>query len=154
MLLTERYQDKIHGVISCYDRVIIQGTLPELCYARGRSGFLTRRGFRIFDYSRFAEPLRNALRENAAALASEQGVEIEFVRQSKLQRKEKRIAAVIAQRGPQPCLVHILSAMEACSSYKPGTSRPRMKLCLSLTPLAPRDSYFQLRPVIPVVYEK
>jgi hypothetical protein len=27
--LTERYADLIRGVLSCYDRVIIMGTLPE-----------------------------------------------------------------------------------------------------------------------------
>jgi hypothetical protein len=81
MLLTERYRDQIQGVICCYDRVIIQGTLPELCYAQGMTAFLTKCGIRIFDYPRFAEPLREALRENAASLAKEQGVEIEFVRQ-------------------------------------------------------------------------
>ena len=66
MLLTERYRDKIQGVISCYDRIIIQGTLPNLCYAQGMTAFLTKRGIRIFDYPRFAEPLRDALRVTTA----------------------------------------------------------------------------------------
>nr|CBX30000.1 hypothetical protein N47_D28090 [uncultured Desulfobacterium sp.] len=34
-LLTDRYSDKIRGVLSCYDRVVIQGTLPGVCYAQG-----------------------------------------------------------------------------------------------------------------------
>jgi hypothetical protein len=130
MLLTERYRDKIRGVISCYDRIIIQGTLPNLCYAQGMSSFLTQRGIRIFDYPRFAEPLRNSLRANATALAQEHGVEIEFVRQSKLQRKEKRIATVISKRGPQPGLVHILSAMERCPSFKPWHDKQTHKTFL------------------------
>ena len=29
-LLTERYKDQIAGVLSCYDRIIIQGTVPGL----------------------------------------------------------------------------------------------------------------------------
>jgi hypothetical protein len=32
-LITERYAEKIAGMLGCYDRVIIQGTLPEFCYA-------------------------------------------------------------------------------------------------------------------------
>jgi hypothetical protein len=32
-LLTERRSDRIAGVLSCYDRMLIQGTLPGLCYA-------------------------------------------------------------------------------------------------------------------------
>ena len=130
MLLTERYRDKIQGVISCYDRIIIQGTLPNLCYAQGMTAFLTKRGIRIFDYPRFAEPLRDALRENAAALAKEQGVEIEFVRKSRLQRKEKRIAEIIQERGTHPGLVHILSAMESCPSYKPWHDKTTHKTFL------------------------
>ncbi len=69
MLLTDRYQEKIRGIISCYDRVIIQGTLPNLCFAQGMTAFLTKRGIRIFDYPRFAEPLRDTLRANAERLA-------------------------------------------------------------------------------------
>jgi len=30
-LLTERHHHQIAGVISCYDRILIQGTLPGLC---------------------------------------------------------------------------------------------------------------------------
>ena len=33
--LTERYGDRIAGVLSCYDRLVITGTLPTVCYARG-----------------------------------------------------------------------------------------------------------------------
>jgi hypothetical protein len=33
--LLERYADKIAGVLGCYDRVVLCGTLPGLCYAKG-----------------------------------------------------------------------------------------------------------------------
>jgi hypothetical protein len=31
--LVERYYDRIAGVLSCYDRVVVTGTLPTVCYA-------------------------------------------------------------------------------------------------------------------------
>jgi hypothetical protein len=34
-------------------------------------------------------------------------------------RKEARIKEVLAKRGAQPGIVHVLSAMEACPSYRP-----------------------------------
>ena len=34
-LLTERYGDRLAGVLSCYDRIIVTGTLPGACYAKG-----------------------------------------------------------------------------------------------------------------------
>ena len=42
-LLTERYANKIRGQLSCYDRIVIQGTLPGLCYAQGMTSFLGRK---------------------------------------------------------------------------------------------------------------
>jgi hypothetical protein len=118
MLLTERYRDQIRGVLSCYDRLIILGTLPSLGFAEGMTLFLKKHHIRIFDYARFAEPLRDAIRTNAEQIAQQQGVEIEFVRKADF-RKEKRIAEVLRERGTHPGLVHILSAMESCPTYKP-----------------------------------
>ncbi len=77
-LLTERYAEQINGVLCCYDRVILQGTLPGLCYAEGMTQYLSTHHIRIFDYARFAEPLRNKLRENAERVGVEAGVPIEF----------------------------------------------------------------------------
>jgi hypothetical protein len=34
-LLTERQADQIAGVFSCYDRILIFGTLPNICFAKG-----------------------------------------------------------------------------------------------------------------------
>jgi hypothetical protein len=34
--LTERCDDRIAGMLSCYDRLVITGTLPVVCYAAGR----------------------------------------------------------------------------------------------------------------------
>ena len=116
-LLTERYADKISGVLSCFDRVVIQGTLPTFCHAQGMAAFLSYKKIRIFDYPRFAEPLRDALRENAQRVASENGLEIEFIRKNNF-RKEKRIQEILEVRGAHPGLVHIFSAMEPCHTYK------------------------------------
>src|ERR1700675_4191752 len=60
--LIERYAANLHGVLSCFDRILITGTLPGACYARGMTSFLNANGIRIFDYARFAEPLREHIR--------------------------------------------------------------------------------------------
>ena len=116
--LVDRYHDKIAGVLSCWDRVVIQGTLPGLSYAAGMTSYLNAHHIRIFDYPRFAQPLRDQVRANAEKLAKKAGIEIEFMRKSS-SRKEARIKEVLKQRGDHPGLVHVLSAMEACPSYRP-----------------------------------
>jgi hypothetical protein len=117
-LLTERYRERLSGVLSCYDRIIITGTLPGACYAQGMTAFLSARQIRIFDYARFAEPLRDRVRERAAELAGTAGLTIEHIAKNHI-RKEDIVAKVLAARGDHPGLVHIISAMEACDSYKP-----------------------------------
>jgi len=116
-LLTERYAQEIEGVLSCWDRMLIFGTLPKICFAGGMTSYLYEHQIKIFDYPRFAEPFRNQLRENAERLAAENGIEIEFLRKRNV-RKEDRVKEILARRG-DPGLVCIFSAMEPCSTYKP-----------------------------------
>jgi hypothetical protein len=114
-----RHADKIRGLLSCFDRVVLTGTLPDLCHADAMARFLGARQIRLFDYPRWAEPFRDTIRTHAEQLARDHGLTIEFIRRLKAFRKEERIKAIVAQRGDHPGLVHIFSAMEACPSYKP-----------------------------------
>ena len=114
----KRRQDKIAGVLSCFDRVIITGTLPDICYAGAIANYLSYYKIRLFDYPRWAEPLRNELRDHAERLAINAGIEIEYIRRHKAFRKEDRFKAILAKRGDHPGLVHILSDMESCTAYR------------------------------------
>jgi hypothetical protein len=116
--LTERYDDRIAGVLSCYDRLVITGTVPVICYAEGMTRFLYANGIRIFDYPAFTMKLRDRVRDVAASLAETAHITIEHIAKSHI-RKEEVVARVLEQRGDHTGLVHIISAMEACDSYRP-----------------------------------
>ncbi|MCG3154503.1 MAG: hypothetical protein DKINENOH_01097 [bacterium] len=79
-LLPEKYRSQIAGVLHCYDRVILTGTLPQFCFAKGMTSYLFAHQIRIFDYTKFTAPLREKIREHAEALAHANGIQIEFVR--------------------------------------------------------------------------
>lgn len=68
-MLTGHRNEQIAGVFSCYDRLLIQGARPGLCYAEGMTGYLKARQIRIFDYTRRAQPLCEVLQEKAERLA-------------------------------------------------------------------------------------
>jgi len=104
--LLERYRDRIAGVLTCYDRIVISGTLPGACHHAGMTSFLNAHHIRIFDYPRFAE-----------TLAAAAGTQIEYIAKAHV-RKEDVVAKIIKERGDHPGLVHVISAMEACSTYK------------------------------------
>jgi len=129
-LLTQRYHGQVAGVLSCYDRIIIQGTVPKWCYAKGMTDYFYERQIRIFDYPKWAEPLRDAIRENMQGIAADHGLEIEFVRSTKSFRKEHCVKEILKKRGENPGLVCILSAMEPCGSYKPWHDKKTHKTYL------------------------
>jgi hypothetical protein len=116
--LLERHARNIRGTLCCWDRVIVHGTLPGFGHSAGMTSYLKTHRIRIFDYPRFAQPLRDQIRANAERLAEENGIKIQFLRKSNV-RKEAVVEKLLAERGDEPGLVCILSAMEACQSYQP-----------------------------------
>ena len=116
--LLERHQNNIVGVLSCWGRVVVHGSLPGFGHSAGMTSYLKTHGIRIFDYTRFAEPLRDRIRSNAERLAGQNGIEIQFLRKRNI-RKETVVKGLLTERGNKPGLVCILSAMEACQSYQP-----------------------------------
>jgi hypothetical protein len=116
--IMERYADRILGTLSCFDRIVLTGTLVDIGHAGAMAATLTAQRFRLFDYARFAEPLRDEIRAAAEQLAAQQGLTIEYI-QRKNFRKEERIKEIVGRRGDHPGLVHIFSAMEPCASFRP-----------------------------------
>ena len=78
MLLTEKYSDKIAAVLTCYDRVIIQGVIPKWSYAQRMTAYLKANSIRIFDFPNFSQPFTAKVRENAEQIAKENNIEIEL----------------------------------------------------------------------------
>jgi hypothetical protein len=69
-------------------------------------------------------------RVRATELAAAAGVTIEHIANSHI-RKEDIVAKVLATRGDHPGLVHVISAMEACPTYKPWHSKETSHLLAS-----------------------
>jgi hypothetical protein len=129
-LITERYGKNIAGELSCFDRLLIVGTLPKVCFAAGMTALLYSQKVKIFDYPKWAMEFTGHVRANSEAISKASGVGFEFVR-SHNARKEDLVEAVLERRGRHPGLVHILTAMEGCQTYKPwhdkGTHRTSLK---------------------------
>jgi hypothetical protein len=115
--LVQRYTDRILGILSCYDRVVVRGRIPELDYAKGMELYLRAQRVRLFDFPQFAMPFREAIKSNAERLAQEHGIEVQFIRHHDV-RKESLVAEVLEKRGDSPGLVAILSALEVCPTFE------------------------------------
>ena len=77
------------GVLSYYDRLIIQGTIPDFYYAQAMTNYLYARKIRIFDYPQFTQPLRDQLREHTERVAAENEISVEFIRKSSIPKSDK-----------------------------------------------------------------
>ena len=62
--LTETYKREISCVLSCFDRLILNGTIPEISYSQGMTRYMYENGIKIFDYPKFAEPFKETIRAN------------------------------------------------------------------------------------------
>ena len=118
-LITEKYAAEIQGVLTCYDRMIIQGYVAPWSHSEGMTSYLNANHIKIFDYLKFSEPLTREVRSIAEGSATEAGIEIEFIRKQKAFRKDDRIQEIIKIKQIGTGLIHILSAMEGCNTYKP-----------------------------------
>ena len=117
--ISVRHADSIRGTLSCFDRLILQGTLNPAGHPSGMTSFLYQKNIRIFDFPHFSKPITEKIRANIAAVARKNDVSIDFIRKHN-ERKEDHVAKIIAERGhSRPGIVCILSAMEACSTFEP-----------------------------------
>jgi hypothetical protein len=62
-------------------------------------------------------------------IATENGLKIEYIGKKRW-RKEDRIKEIIKERGEEPGIVHIFSALERCKSYKPWYDKGQGKAYL------------------------
>jgi DNA-binding HxlR family transcriptional regulator len=113
-----RHAQNILGRLVCFDRLLLFGTMQVLHNPNALHGMLQDAGWGAFDFKLFCQPLTDALRANAEALAQRHGLTIQFITDSRL-RKEDLARAILQQRGSQPGLVCIFSAMENCATFAP-----------------------------------
>lgn len=142
--LTDRYATDMDGVLSCYDRIVLTGTLTGVGHPRGMTGWLYGNGIRVFDFPDTMNEVRLRLRDHAKRIADEGGVEIEFIRNIKAFRKEARIKEILVERGNHPGLVHVFSAMETCKTFEPWHDKKTHKTYLRATSGKCLHFYFYL----------
>jgi len=119
MLVTTTHREEIIGTLYCYDRVLLSAVAGTFGFPDGMAMFFNRREYRIFDFAKIFTPVTERIKANAEKLATENGLEIEYIRNTNAFRKEDRIAAIIEGRGEAEGPVHIFSALEVNKTYKP-----------------------------------
>lgn len=116
--LQQRYADRIVGTLSCFDRLIIWGTLVRVSHPGGLMNRLKELGVSLADFADFAKQMCNEFLGGIEEVAAAAGVEIERLQSSKSVRKETRIQEVLAARGTHPGLVHVFVVKESARVFE------------------------------------
>jgi len=113
MKLMELYQDKIMGAIRGLDRIRFRGTLRWLATKTGLSTFMSHSNILLKDFSGWVEGLTAMIRQSCEAKATEQGIEVRYLRSSGLD-KEKLALQIAKEKGITEGSICMFSVVEPC----------------------------------------
>lgn len=126
------YSDHIKGTISCFDRMLLQGSLTEWGNTYKMDSYLLANQIKVMEYVNFASKFKEQLTEHIVALASKNNMEIEYIRTPNRFDKEANIQKLIKENNPQPGIIHIYSAMEICDCFSPTYDKNNHKAFLKI----------------------
>ena len=127
----QKYEGKITGTLSGWDRIVFRGTLRMLCFVEGMMGYLARAGVLLKDFGEHGQAMTERLIAASLAAANEQGRPIQYL-ESAQTRKEEVARSIAWEDGIQEGLICVLTCVEPCKSYE--VHRNRQEKLLQLVP--------------------
>ena len=115
-------------MLSCYDRVVITGTLPTVCYAEGMTRFLYAKGIRIFDYPVCRTAARAGARTGGGAGGGGRGGDRAHRQEPHPQGGRRRAGAGAARHASRPGARDLGDG--ACDAYQPWHDKQTHKTFL------------------------
>lgn len=121
----DQFNDRITGVISCFDRILFKGYLP-LGWSDAMEGLLARNGLLIKEFGKFVEKQSERVKVHAEGVAKKQGRPFEYI--NGRMRKDDYATEIAERDGIDRGLVCVLRVVEPCQSFKvvPGEKRPKL----------------------------
>lgn len=122
-----RHAEKVIGVLSGFDRLVLRGTLRRIVYADGLAGFLSRHGVLLKDFGDYAERLTLRLKQASLGVAQFFRRPVTYL-ESSATSKEYVARRVLSQDPVKSGLICVLSAVEPCQTFEIHRSRERKRL--------------------------
>lgn len=112
---TAKYQDKLNGTLTGFDRLVFRGTLG-LNHEAGLKGYLWANHLGLKDFGAHAEQVSKQVKEAALTVMTRAGRPVQYLNSGKIDKQklaQKIATADSIQTGP----ICAFSAVELCSSY-------------------------------------
>jgi len=125
----KRYNDRITGILTGFDRMLFRGSLRSISYVNGLQIFLNAQHVLLKEFAPYVERLTTALKTHAADLAQRTGRPFLYLSASRTS-KEDVIRQVLRTAPVREGLVAILSCVEPCQSFTVRRDRARKQISL------------------------
>lgn len=133
MNIIEKYNDKIKGILTGFDRIIINGYSRQLNNCRQFLYYMIQNDCNLVDFNKFAEEHTKSLCEHIDKLVSVQNRPTEFIMSSKISKDE--VARKLFNESPvEEGLVCCISAMEVCDTMTVRGNKKTEKLEVTRRP--------------------
>jgi len=123
----QRFGDKITGVLSGFDRLVLRGSLRAIVHVEGLKRLLWRKKVLLKDFGAWAAVMTEGLKEASCAIAKEQNRPMVYVPSSDTD-KDELACKIAAKDGITEGLVAILTCVEPCMSFEIYRNRDQKKL--------------------------
>jgi hypothetical protein len=132
----QKYENKITGTLSGWDRIVFRGTLRMLCFVDGMMGYLARVGVLLKDFGEHAQAMTTRLIAASLAAAEEAARPIKYLESAET-RKEDVARDIAEGDGIEDGLICVLTCVEPCKTYEIHRNReakllelkPRLRKC-------------------------
>jgi len=122
-----RYNNKIVGILSTFDRMIFKGHILPFFYKNGRHYFLYKAKILLKDFWIYAKEISRKIKINAQRIASKQGRPYTYIDSSNV--KLEKIAEKIKEKDKiEEGLICVISRVEPCISFDVRLNKETNKL--------------------------
>jgi len=129
----DKYEDRIHGALSCFDRMLFRGYLPIMSGWQ-MAQFFNSSGIRFRELKTFLVQNAERVKRHAMIIAEQEGRPFQYL-QGKIKKED--LAKQIAERDRiQEGLICVFSVLEPCRTFSFRTEKGKTVRRLS-TPQVP-----------------
>lgn len=127
MKIIDKFKNKINGVLSGFDRMIIKGHIRNFFSDSGKMYFLSQENVLLKEYGDYAEKVTRSLKDHVEKIAETMERPLIYLNSSKIS-KEGTALDVLKKDPVDEGLICILSTVEMCNSVDIKKNRNTHKL--------------------------